>query len=196
MRNNHRLYDSIERLLIAEVERSKERFQSSYGPQREAALADFQRSLERFNSFILDTVVPDDLDWPGEIQSHVLNGAEEPSKAVVMVVDDEPSVLLFVSYALTSHGYSVVPAVDGAEALEIARAHKGRIDVVLTDVRMPKMDGTELVKHLQEEELIPRVLMMTGWSSPNVPSHVRVQSLRKPFGSQILLERLENLLTA
>ena len=134
--------------------------------------------------------------WTRELQPKTPSGDAEPSKAVVMVVDDEPSVLLFLVTALTGNGYTVLSAADGADALEIARGYKGRIDMVLTDVRMPGMDGTELVKRLREEDLASRVLLMTGWSSPNVPPEIRLQALRKPFGPKVLLQRVETVLAA
>lgn len=65
----------------------------------------------------------------------------------IMAVDDSPSMRQLVSLTLQSAGYEVVEACDGAQALEMAKAR--RVDLVLTDVNMPKMDGISLVRALR-----------------------------------------------
>jgi two-component system, chemotaxis family, chemotaxis protein CheY len=66
---------------------------------------------------------------------------------VILAVDDSASMRKMVHFTLAGAGYEVVQAVDGVEALEYARDHS--VDVVLTDVNMPRMDGISLVKELR-----------------------------------------------
>ena len=68
--------------------------------------------------------------------------------ASILAVDDSPSMRQMVSYTLEKAGYGVILANDGKEALDIA--HDTEVDLVITDVNMPKMDGITLVKKLRE----------------------------------------------
>jgi len=66
---------------------------------------------------------------------------------VILAVDDSASMRQMVNFTLKGAGYEVVQAIDGVEALEYARGHS--VDLVLTDVNMPRMDGITLVKELR-----------------------------------------------
>jgi two-component system, chemotaxis family, chemotaxis protein CheY len=66
---------------------------------------------------------------------------------VILAVDDSASMRQMVNFTLKGAGYEVVQAIDGVEALEYARLHS--VDLVLTDVNMPRMDGITLVKELR-----------------------------------------------
>ncbi len=65
----------------------------------------------------------------------------------ILAVDDSASMRQMVNFTLKGAGYAVVQAVDGVEALEYARQHP--VDLVLTDVNMPRMDGITLVRELR-----------------------------------------------
>jgi two-component system chemotaxis response regulator CheY len=67
--------------------------------------------------------------------------------SLILAVDDSASMRQMVSFTLKGAGYEVVQASDGVEALEYAR--KNNVDLVLTDVNMPRMDGITLVKELR-----------------------------------------------
>ena len=67
--------------------------------------------------------------------------------SVILAVDDSASMRQMVNFTLKGAGYQVVQAIDGIEALEYAREH--RVDLVLTDVNMPRMDGITLVRELR-----------------------------------------------
>jgi two-component system cell cycle sensor histidine kinase/response regulator CckA len=64
-----------------------------------------------------------------------------PSDTTILVVDDEPVVLDTVRNGLISHGYQVLSATGGDEALQVAQAHQGQIALALVDVVMPAMSG-------------------------------------------------------
>jgi CheY-like chemotaxis protein len=73
-----------------------------------------------------------------------------PTKGTILVVDDELAVLATVRDGLTAHGYEVLTASGGADALQVAQAHDGAISVVLVDVVMPGMNGPEVVQQLHQ----------------------------------------------
>jgi two-component system cell cycle sensor histidine kinase/response regulator CckA len=83
---------------------------------------------------------------------------------VILVVDDDPAVLEVAARVLERAGYEVLQAAEGAEALEVARAHEGRVDLVLTDVVMPGMSGRELGDRLTRERPGTRLLYMSAYT--------------------------------
>jgi DNA-binding response OmpR family regulator len=116
---------------------------------------------------------------------------ERSGGAVILLAEDEPVVRNFVRAALSSAGYYVLAACDGAEALRLSRAYEGVIDLVLSDVKMPNMTGPDLEKMIKKERPDTPVILMTGKSSNEVPHHLRPEMLRKPFLSKELLRRVE-----
>jgi len=71
-----------------------------------------------------------------------------PGGATILVVDDEPVVLDTVRDGLTAHGYQVLSAASGDEALQASQAHQGSIALALVDVIMPGMSGPEVAQRL------------------------------------------------
>jgi two-component system, chemotaxis family, chemotaxis protein CheY len=76
----------------------------------------------------------------------------------ILAVDDSASMRQMVSYTLKQAGYGVVEAIDGLEALAYARGHA--VDLVLTDVNMPRMDGITLVRELRQLDSYKYVPML------------------------------------
>lgn len=108
--------------------------------------------------------------------------------STVLVVDDESRVRLFVARALESAGYAVVGAGDGLEALELLDGRGSGIDLVLTDIRMPRLDGLELGRRIAGRRLpIPVAYMSAD------PPH-DVVGLQKPFSMTALVDFVEELL--
>src|SRR5215467_2743800 len=118
-----------------------------------------------------------------------------PSRAdqtVILVVDDDVIIRNIVRILLEREGYFILSAHNAEEALHISRKFPGAIHAVLSDVRMPKMDGLELRERLLAERPGIQVLLMSGYvGSPtgNIPF------LAKPFGPAILLGRIRQLLS-
>ena len=119
-------------------------------------------------------------------------------EATVLVVEDEPVVSALVRETLRRAGYVVVEAVDGVDALELSRRHSGSIDLVVTDVVMPRMGGRELAGALLAERPGLKVLFMSGY--PNDALDLRgfagtdADFISKPFASGDLLDRTRKLL--
>jgi two-component system, cell cycle sensor histidine kinase and response regulator CckA len=87
-----------------------------------------------------------------------------PSRTLrVLVVDDEEPVRKFVERVLREAGYETRVAADGPEALEVAKSGPA-VDILVTDLMMPQMNGDELVRRLRQEEPALKVLYLTGFS--------------------------------
>ena len=115
--------------------------------------------------------------------------ADGSAKASVLVVDDDPDVLRGVVRLLRSHGYSVTQATNGAEA---ARSLHGRsFDVIVSDIKMPGMDGIQLLREVREHDLHVPVVLVTG--EPAVSTAVQALEygafhyLTKPVDSEALV---------
>ena len=110
----------------------------------------------------------------------------------VLIVDDEQAVRAISRRVLERAGFSVVEATDGAQALVCLS--QGVADAVVTDIRMPGMDGWELATHLAAMTPRPPVLFTSGYDvhlgSTNLPGPV----LAKPFRPQQLVDSVRQLL--
>lgn len=98
--------------------------------------------------------------------------------ARILLVDDEASVRSFLKRGLELDGHAVETAGDGAEGLDVLTAAGGAFDLLLTDVRMPLMDGIALAQAAQEHWPDLVILIMTGYSD----QHERAQSLTNLAG--------------
>jgi CheY-like chemotaxis protein len=82
----------------------------------------------------------------------------------VLIADDEESMRLLVARAIAMDGHEIVTAEDGAEALEILTRESGAFDLLLTDIKMPVMDGIALALAVARDFPRLTVLMMTGFA--------------------------------
>ena len=116
-------------------------------------------------------------------------------KATILVVDDEVSLRQVLVRQLRSEGYNVVEAGYGLEALAVARSSAEPIDLVLSDIVMPGMIGTELAQRLLAEHPGIRVVLMSAHTlDPVTASGDRVANvpvLAKPFQGQRMLALVE-----
>ncbi len=118
--------------------------------------------------------------------------------AAILVVDDEEAVNRVVTRYLTHIGYTVLSATSGEDALDIVRRRLPPIDLVLSDVVMPGMDGTELASLVLAECPGPTVVLMTGQLAEdiervNVGGRI-VRVLHKPLNLDLLQELLRAML--
>jgi two-component system response regulator GlrR len=86
----------------------------------------------------------------------------------ILVVDDEPGTLKYISHFLRKDGYQVTEARDGAEALDLIE--NSRFDLVLSDVRMPRVDGVTLALHIRSRRPTIPIILMTGLPSDLTPA--------------------------
>jgi two-component system, cell cycle sensor histidine kinase and response regulator CckA len=107
----------------------------------------------------------------------------------VLVVEDDDAVRRLIATILSTHGYDVVVACSGAEALELADGTDG-LDVLLTDVIMPGMSGTALAERLRSAKPDLRTVFMTGYTDRPAALPDDATLLMKPFSATQLLHQL------
>jgi two-component system, cell cycle sensor histidine kinase and response regulator CckA len=122
----------------------------------------------------------------------------DPPRRIILVVDDEPGVRRLACQMLEREGFKTIEAETGRQALAALVSHPGRISLVVSDVRMPEMNGIELEQAIREEWPALPVILISGeitreWVTRLV-REVPLRLLRKPFEQGELLEKVRELL--
>ncbi|MBP2676630.1 MAG: domain S-box-containing protein, partial [Deltaproteobacteria bacterium] len=125
-------------------------------------------------------------------------GSLTPGTGTVLLVEDEDVVRLPAGEILRTCGYAVIEARNGKEAQLLSEAHQGKIDLLLTDVRMPKMDGLELANRMQETRPDTKILLMSGYTNkgPIDNPEKRIAFLQKPFTAEALSLKVRETLAS
>ena len=115
----------------------------------------------------------------------------------ILVVDDEPAVLFALSEALTDkrRGWQAVTAADGKEAMRALQTEK--IHLVVTDLRMPEVDGFELLAHLRRNHPSLPVILMTALGTAEISARLGADALEclgKPFDVDVLRQKIRDML--
>jgi two-component system, cell cycle sensor histidine kinase and response regulator CckA len=124
-------------------------------------------------------------------------GTTEEGTETVLVVEDEQLVRNLIAEELSRRGYTVLTAPNGIDALSLAHARDGEVDVVVTDVIMPEMGGLELTQRLAT--MLPgiRIVYMSGYSELSVSNDVGPWPLlQKPFNARTLAGKIREVLDA
>ncbi len=118
----------------------------------------------------------------------------------VLIVDDDDGLRDFAQEVLLIHGYRVLDAENGEDALRVSQAHEGQIDLMITDVVMPKMGGKELVERLQPLYPQMKVIYISGYTDNAIVHHGVLTSglnfLEKPFSPESLAYKVREMLDA
>ncbi|MXN63735.1 response regulator [Stappia sp. GBMRC 2046] len=105
--------------------------------------------------------------------------------ASILLVEDEEAVRAFAARALSSRGYTVHEASSGTEALEIMEETGGKVDIVVSDVVMPEMDGPTLLRELRKTQPDLKIIFVSGYAEEafekNLPENEKFTFLPKPF---------------
>ncbi|HEX4450445.1 MAG TPA: ATP-binding protein [Kofleriaceae bacterium] len=116
----------------------------------------------------------------------------------ILVVEDEVDVRVLIREILSQAGYEVIDAADGLHALTVAASVSGEIDLLLTDVIMPKLSGRELAKRFIKLRPETRVLYMSGYTDDKLGHHglldPDIELIQKPLTPDELLRRVRRLL--
>jgi two-component system capsular synthesis sensor histidine kinase RcsC len=103
----------------------------------------------------------------------------------VLCVDDNASFVALLKIGLESHGFKVVTAKHGLDALKQFKKHAGEFDAIVTDYEMPELNGLELVRSLRKQEFNGRIVVMSGNLKPSDVKAFSVQGVsafvHKPF---------------
>jgi CheY-like chemotaxis protein len=118
----------------------------------------------------------------------------------ILLAEDEPGVRAMIRATLERHGYTVLEASSGADALSIMGLHPGTIDLLFTDVVMPGMNGRELARRVVDERPGTRVLFATGFGGDAIIRHGVIDAsldlIEKPFSPPALLRKVREVLDA
>ncbi len=119
------------------------------------------------------------------------------AQEMILVVEDEESIRKLVAAILQDQGYHVLSAVDGIEALQRLQTLKGRCDLVITDVIMPRMKSAAFVEGVKAMRPETKVLYMSGYAGDTLQANgvaEGVPFLQKPFLPNTLIEQVHELL--
>jgi two-component system cell cycle sensor histidine kinase/response regulator CckA len=128
--------------------------------------------------------------------------AAEPARATdmtgqgtVLLVEDEDAVRSFAARALESRGYTVLAASSGAEALRVMAENDSAVDLVVSDVVMPEMDGPTLLKELRSKQPELKIIFVSGYAEDafkkNLGDEERFVFLPKPFTLKQLIQAVK-----
>ncbi len=121
----------------------------------------------------------------GKIERRVEKPKDLTGQGTVLLVEDEDAVRSFAARALSQRGYKVLEATTGAEALEIFNSHQGEVDLVVSDVVMPEMDGPTLMQKLRRERPDLKIIFISGYAEDAFRKHLAENEdfmfLQKPF---------------
>jgi PAS domain S-box-containing protein len=119
-------------------------------------------------------------------------------RETILVAEDDPAVRELIENTLTRQGYTVVSAAGGAEAMAALERHGGPVDLLLTDVVMPDMDGLQLFQRVSELRPDTRVLYMSGYADEAIAHHgvipKKVNFIQKPFAVRNLAAKIRDVL--
>jgi PAS domain S-box-containing protein len=164
--------------------------------QQNSGAVEVQSKVGHGTTFYIYLPVATDFGKPAAPRPAAMAGGSE----TVLLVEDDDRVRVLVSSMLRKHGYSVLIASQGDQALEIAARHHGRIHLLLTDVVMPGISGRVLAERLMMTRPDTRVLYMSGYSDDAILRH-GVKSagtlfVQKPFSVEALAEKIRETLNA
>jgi two-component system cell cycle sensor histidine kinase/response regulator CckA len=116
----------------------------------------------------------------------------------ILLVEDEKTVRELVRLTLQAEGYTVLEADSGSEALSLAKHYQGQIDLLMTDVVMPHMNGRELAEQLKALYPQLRILFMSGYTNETIVRHgvlaTEIKFLPKPFSPVTLTSKVREVL--
>ena len=132
---------------------------------------------------------------PVDVSASVSGPSPGKDKATILVVEDDAAVRGLATRVLRTFGYRVLEADDGARAQEILEALEGNVDLLVTDMVMPRIGGPELAERLQRQRPGTPVLYISGYADGTLPPLPAPTSfLPKPFNVEDLLRLVQSML--
>jgi two-component system cell cycle sensor histidine kinase/response regulator CckA len=146
-------------------------------------------------TILLPRYIPQEADEPVKKEA-VKPVADSTGHGTILLVEDEEAVRAFGARALSSRGYTVLQAGSGLEALEVVESNPGKIDLVVSDVVMPEMDGPTMFGELRKRGITAKVIFVSGYAEDafarNLPEGEDFGFLPKPFSLKQLIEAVKN----
>ena len=148
--------------------------------------------------FVRDESGADEEGEPEEAAKPDAASADLTGAGTILLVEDEEAVRAFAARALQSRGYEVLEASTGTEALEQLEAHEGEINLVISDVVMPEMDGPTMLRELRKRNGDMKVIFISGYAEEafkkNLDDNEVFSFLPKPFSLKQLAEAVKKTL--
>jgi PAS domain S-box-containing protein len=127
----------------------------------------------------------------------LVGGAPKGGTETILLAEDEGGIRNLISEALRLNGYTVLAARHGREAMALAEGHPKRIDLLISDLVMPKMGGRELAQAISSSHPETKLLFISGYSeSSSAPPSDGVEVMEKPFTPNALLRKLRTMFDA
>ena len=124
--------------------------------------------------------------------------ADLTGTGTILLVEDEDAVRMFSSRALRDKGYRIIEASNGESALEFIQKNATTIDLVITDVVMPKMDGPTLMEHIKELNPKMKIIFISGYTEDSfrnsLANDAQVHFLSKPFNLKELAGKVKEVM--
>lgn len=121
------------------------------------------------------------------------------TNGTILLVDDEPDILRLCQLILQKCGYTILTALNADEALMVARSYRGDIQLLVTDVMLPGMNGADLAKTLQIDNPDLPILFMSGYTADIIGPHgvneTEANFIMKPFSVKSLIEKVREILS-
>lgn len=142
--------------------------------------------------------------WPesehSDVQEIVVTSKKKTTAATgtVLVVEDDRDLRDIVCQTLEQQGFQVLQAGNGIQAVDVFKAHKDEIDLLITDVIMPEMAGTDLVKVIQKLSTSVKILMLSGYAEEMLSTYGVQESaflMEKPFTVRTLIDKVQDILS-
>lgn len=152
-----------------------------------------------FSIFLKSYDHPEEKSEPAAHLSSDMVTQDLTGSGTILIVEDEEPVRLFSTQALTNKGYKMLEAVNGEDALKVISDYKGKIDVIISDVIMPGMNGPEMVEKILAQYPDIKVIFISGYtedalSKDQLDNH-QVNFLAKPFTLKQLASKVKEVIT-
>jgi DNA-binding response OmpR family regulator len=145
--------------------------------------------------FLMTT--PADVKTSEPLREHLVEPTFEKR---IMVVEDDPGLVHLYRILLHARGYRVLTAEDGEEAIKAYRRDGAGIDLMIVDLRLPKLDGIAMLARMKSAGMNPRVLVCSGVRKSEVERSLvtlgATHFLAKPFRNREMLDEVERALNA
>jgi len=144
--------------------------------------------------------LPSAAEETAKVQEAEPRAADLTGRGIVLLVEDEEAVRTFAARALASRGYQVMEAATGVEALSAMEKNGGDVDLVVSDVVMPEMDGPTLLKELRRRRPDMKVIFISGYAEEafkkNLPEGESFTFLPKPFSLKELVAAVKETMAS
>jgi two-component system, cell cycle sensor histidine kinase and response regulator CckA len=144
---------------------------------------------------LLPRHIPDEAAQPAAKKDTPKAAADLTGEGAILLVEDEEAVRAFASRALASRGYTVLEAESGVDALRVVEEAGEKIDLIVSDVIMPEMDGPSMLTELRKRGMTAKIIFVSGYAddafAKNLPEGEEFVFLQKPFSLKQLVETVK-----